>query len=156
MKKLRVFFSKSYAAVVAAVLGLLGFSVASCDFVGGGGDAPVEYGTPSADFVIRGRVSSSENGSAVAGIQITRESRRGYPTDTVYTDELGMYSVSGTDIVVDSVKLKFADVDGVENGGEFITKTEAVVFYPSDFKGGNGAWYQGKAEKELAVKLDKK
>lgn len=151
MKKLREFFKKNYAAVVAAVLGLLGFSVASCDAVITN-EPTNEYGCPHADFVISGRVAAAESGTAIEGIQIVGE---GY-SDTVYTDENGVYHISGSDVFIDSVSLKFADVDGAENGDEFSSKSETVRFQRSDFKGGDGKWYQGKAEKELNVELDKK
>ncbi len=61
MKKLRVFFRKSYAVAIAAILGLLGFSLAGCEKTtndNGGGDQPKpEYGCPSAEFVISDRVA---------------------------------------------------------------------------------------------------
>lgn len=152
MKKLREFFKKNYAAVVAAVLGLLGFSVASCDAVITN-EPTNEYGCPHADFVISGRVTATENSTAIEGIQVVSENYR----DTVYTDENGVYHISDQSVFPpDSVSIIFTDIDGESNGGEFSSKTETVRFQRSDFKGGDGSWYKGKAEKELNVELKKK
>lgn len=155
MKRIREFFSKKYSIAVAAILGALGFSVASCEEIGG---RLVEYGCPHADFAISGRVTVAENGEALKGIQVVVEKIREDYTrnDTLYTNENGMYNIAGDYDFLDSINLTFTDIDGLDNGGEFSSKTETVKFRSKDFKGGDDRWYQGKAEKELNVNLELK
>ncbi len=146
MKRIKEFFCKKYSIAVAAVLGIFGFSFHSC----------VEYGCPYASFSISGRVTAAESGEAIEGIQVIREGRYSYENDTVYTDVNGMYHISGGYDFVDSMNVAFIDIDGLENGGEFSSKTELIRFQSGDFKGGDGDWDHGKAIKELNVNLELK
>ena len=54
----------------------------------------------------------------------------------------------------DKVYMKFEDVDGVENGGEFsaVEKTVPVV----QVKEGDGSWYEGAYEAEADVTMTRK
>lgn len=146
MKRIKEFFREKYSLSVATVLSALGFSFYAC----------VAYGTPSAEFAIRGKVTATVSGEAIEGIQVIREGRYSYENDTVYTDVNGMYHISGGYDFVDSMNVAFIDIDGLENGGEFSSKTEPIRFQSGDFKGGDGDWDHGKATKELNVNLELK
>ena len=63
MKKLKIKFLKKYSALIAAVVGL--FSSSSCSMV-----QPVEYGTPSARYVVDGKVTDNGTGKPIENIRV--------------------------------------------------------------------------------------
>lgn len=142
MKRIKEFFCKKYSFAIVAIFGTLGVSFTSC----------YAYGSPSADFAISGRVTSAESGKAIEGIEVIGEDS----SYIVHTDVDGMYYISDEDVFPpDSINLRFIDIDGESNGGEFSSKSETVKFHRSDFKNGRN-WYRGKATKELNVNLELK
>ena len=149
MKHFRQFCSKYYAALVSAVLGLLGLST-SCDDINNE-FPPAEYGCPYAEYAISGRVTSTESGEPIKGIKVVNKTSG----DSIYTNEEGYYNLEGGNVFVQSVEIKVEDIDSIENGGEFSPKDLVVSFSSSDFKDGKG-WYQGKAEKVEDIELNKK
>ena len=143
MKKVEIKFLKSYNAIIAAILVILGFA-SSCD-------SKDEYGTPSAKFIVNGKVESSENNAALENIQVIMQS------DTVRTDENGNYQITDKwGFPVDQTyTIQFRDIDDIENG-EFENLDTIVEFKDSQFTDGDGDWYEGETEKEFNIKLTPK
>lgn len=141
-------------AAISALLSLLGFG---CDIVG-----PDEYGTPSADFIISGRVSSSA-GQPVKGIAVAMHQLVGMDddgrdvfskADSTATDDGGQYRVLSRGAVPEdqAYRLTFSDVDGAANGA-FRDTTRTVYFIDPTFVGKTGNWHSGEAGKEVNVEL---
>ncbi|MDR0333372.1 MAG: radical SAM-associated putative lipoprotein [Dysgonamonadaceae bacterium] len=125
MKKLKHLFLKSFNAVLMAILALLGF--ANCDRMGLDmyGTPTPEYGVPSVDFIVKGKVINEIDGKAVEGIRISRRfigtvAMYGTPTlefnekSPVYTDKDGNFLTKLSSPF--NFSLEFQDVDGVKNG----------------------------------------
>ncbi len=143
MKKVEIKFLKSYNAIIAAILVVLGFA-SSCD-------SKDEYGTPSAKFIVNGKVESAENNAALENIQVIMQG------DTVRTDENGNYQVTDKwGFPVDQTyTIQFQDIDDIENG-EFENLDTIVEFKDPQFTDGDGDWYEGETEKEFNIKLTPK
>ena len=165
MKKLNRKFIKGTNWALAGLLSFLGFS--SCA-------GAEEYGSPHADFVVSGKVTDTD-GKGLQGIRVVvpgvdhhnRKATPGYfkpysppviykpVNDTLYTKEGGRFDYTyGVSYVDDSinVNMKFEDIS--ENAG-FETDSTKVMFYDSELKGGKG-WYEGKAKREINIKLKRK
>lgn len=119
-------------------LALLGFATA-CD------KKPVDmYGTPRADFRARGKVSDNE-GRPIRGIQVRSEA---YESREILTSEDGSYDISGS-MFPNRMRLTFTDIDGPDNGGEFLERAVDVKFTQDDRTGkGDGSWYSGSFARE--------
>ncbi len=150
------------ARLCAAVLVLLGF--ASCEKAFNGIFVPVEYGSPSVDFKVKGTITD-ENENPLEGIRvIVRKNEQNRPSpydeeDTIYTDAKGKYQ-SKEFMRVDFVweqKAYFDDVDGEAHGGVFQSDSMLVKDAPKEhYKEGSGNWYSGGYEYTIDVKLKKK
>ena len=126
MKKL---FLKSFDKILLILLAFLGFT--SCE-------PSYEYGTPSADYEIKGTITDSISSTPVANIHVIRgdSTSLAYPRfDTIYTDVNGKYQTTVTAFPVQSptFHLKVDDIDGTQNVGDFQPKIVEVVFTSSDW-----------------------
>lgn len=134
---------KTYNVLIAGLLAILGFTTAC--------DSKDEYGTPSAKFIVNGKVKSSETDQPIENVRITMQG------DTTYTDVNGAYQVVDkwgfpTD---QTYNIKFLDIDGEANG-EFSDLDTIVEFKDPKFTNGDGDWYSGETSKEFDVKLTPK
>ena len=122
MKKMKQ--KKVLEQSLCGVLALLGFAACA--------ETSVEYGTPTMDFWVRGKVIS-DDGKALKDIQVIVKNENAYyndeegelvrMNDTIYTDSGGEFvSQMMRDGWVDTKKLIFNDIDGEANefGGGFI------------------------------------
>lgn len=160
MKIIKYKCLKTYNALIVCLISFLGFA-SSCDSSEG---IQAMYGTPSADFIVKGKVGNATN-SPVAGIKVemSKEVNNGtekvsYLLNTTSSAEsTGTYKVSGggQSPVDQTFKIKFTDIDGALNG-EYETLDTIVVFQDPKFTGGDGYWNQGQTEKEINVKLKPK
>ena len=141
-----------YSRLLAACFVLLGFG--TC--VTGCNNQMEMYGTPSADYKVKGKAVSSEAGKAavkdirVVMIMADADEDSPYLTgDTTYTDSKGNFETKWPGFPSEEwkFKIKFQDIDGEANG-LFEDKEQIVTFKDSDFKGGNG-WYAGEALKDM-------
>ena len=103
------------------MIAALGFGSVSCEesgFRGGNLDA---YGVLHVDFHITTRVVDEE-GTPIKGIEVSTGSSTGDFTPVSHTDENGLYTL--TMKVWPTVEvLRFTDIDGKANGGEFMDKS---------------------------------
>jgi putative lipoprotein (rSAM/lipoprotein system) len=143
MKKVEMRFLKTYNIIIASLLALLGFA-SSCI-------TRTEYGTPSAKFIVKGKVQSIGSNEAVENIRVIMKG------DTANTDTEGKYQV------IDNLgfpssqtySIQFQDIDEALNG-EFENLDTIVEFKNPVFTNGDGDWYSGETSKELDIKLKPK
>lgn len=139
MSKVQLRFIKSYNWFITGLLTLLGYS---CTF------GPHEYGTPSAKFIVNGRVTSASTEQPIEDIRVI------IPGDTSYTNSNGEYQVSnrGAFPQEQTFDIRFEDTDGNLHG-KFIDLDTAVEFKNPQFTGGDGDWYEGETSTDFDVKL---
>lgn len=123
------------------LLGILGFSfVSACDGEGTSPipmyGVPVEYGSPYAEYFVKGKVTD-DAGKPIKGIAVTAPDKS---VDTVFTSADGSYELNGGFFPVETIDVKFTDVDDEENGGWFATQEKHVALEQQ--KEGQG-WYFG-------------
>ncbi|MDR3140731.1 MAG: radical SAM-associated putative lipoprotein [Tannerellaceae bacterium] len=133
---------------LAGLLSLLGFACNS-DNPDNPDDMMVEYGTPHADYSIKGAVTDAL-GAPVAGIEIRIKTPEGYPVnEPAHTNGEGKFDVTYGAFPSETFVLTATDIDGEVNGS-FKTDSVKVVFSKDDFyKPGDGRWYDGAAKKEI-------
>lgn len=139
------------------MLGITG--AISCDNVIQGPDMygcpPAEYGVPTMEFRMKGKVVDSRSELPIKGIAVTRinEETSHETVDTVWTAENGEFIYHGEDFPSESMILKFTDVDGAENLGEF-QKQEVKVKLTRE-EGSEDGWFEGVyISDDVLVKLD--
>ena len=146
--------------VIVLLLGAFGM-FAACN---NPDDTPVEYGMPYADFELKGTVTSSVTSEPIQNIRVvyphfSESEYENLPLeykfsgDTTYTDQNGKYTLAFGGSTWAQHRLKFEDIDGEENGGQFLRKEIQVGFTSADrVKAGQG-WYEGKFAKTQDVEL---
>ncbi len=128
------------------LLALLGF--AGCGVKDGieteddSGNQLVMYGTPYAEYTVKGRVTDAA-GRPIAGIEVQTNGR------AAVTDPQGAYTVAGrSDILARAPFVTFTDTDGPANGGDFAARQLEVRFSESDRTGQReGSWMYGRFER---------
>ena len=133
------------------MLSLLGFS--AC------GNAPLDmYGSPTVDFMAKGKVTDSE-GTPIKGIVVSSTGLHSFVDGaglSAVTDENGAFVTNTIKEFGVRGTLVFTDVDGAENGGDFATCEKDLSKLPqTQLKEGEG-WYRGEYEVTADVKLNKK
>lgn len=148
--------------LLAGLLAVFGFS--SCD------EPRVEYGTPNADYTVRGKVVNKANQQPVKGVRVSYSSGRPLfmygviPTpfrplaaDTSQVD--GAYRVSqrlsAGEIQNNLLPVYIEDIDGDENGS-YRDTTLVVDFENATQSGKKKGWYDGERIVELTVELQPK
>lgn len=150
-----------YEVIAGAILSFLGFT--SCEIIGPDmyGPAPIaEYGMPHATFRIVGDVKS-EDGNPIEGIVVKFHQRMNSEYDNSLefkSDKDGKVDETFTEWPeVEDINLTFKDVDGEENGGEFLPDTlkrkDLKVEFTEDK---NSNWHQGDYTISFEAKLKKK
>jgi len=147
---------------LAGVLTLLGF--AGCDTTYG----PDEYGTPHADFTVKGVVVDKETGKAIKGISVSYNSfiepiyMYGTPQtsfeqkSSVLTDEKGAFKITKNGFSNQQVTFPVyvEDIDGKENG-LYQPDTLQVDFKYAVQSGKSKSWYGGEYTVTCEVELSK-
>lgn len=120
-------------------LAVLGISaVVSCEEIIDDILPAAEYGCPSMDFEIKGKVVNSENGDGIEGIRVSvHENDYG----SVLSGKGGEFVLNGSEFPQDSLKLFATDIDGQQNG--LFQDTELMVGLSKE-KDGDKSWYEGK------------
>lgn len=145
-----------YSRILSVLLVWLGFSACGKGDNGENGDFVMEYGVPSARYRVRGQVVSAEKGKeAVPNIQVVmigyepnKPEEIYFEGDTVKTDSNGGFSFDKVRFPYSHFKIKLQDVDGEANGA-FDDKEVIIEFKKSDYKGGQGSWYDGEAHRDM-------
>jgi len=170
MKIDRRTFIKKMNCGLAGIIGLLGF--AGCNKNENGKDYPVEYGSPHADYTVKGAVVNKTNGKPIKGIRV------GYicafcpvpeygviPTpyqlkSHVLTDAKGEFKLTGSFgigefQIIDNkptLPVSVEDIDGEENG-LFQSEYLQVDFSKAERSGKPKSWYEGEYTVNLNVEL---
>ena len=156
---MKVRFNRWYNAVLTALLSMLGYGCSSTEEPLDMYGPPVEYGTPHADYIIKGRVMD-ESGTPVQGIKTSLrkvDKVRAYGIDSVQTNVSGNYQLKHTGWQNQYYKVIVEDIDGEANGGEFLSDTLDIDYDKAvKTKDGDGKWYHGIYEISQDVKLKKK
>ncbi len=151
MKHLSSLFTRGSIRLFSALLALLGFS--GCDRF-----MAAMYGSPNADYAIKGKVTDTGN-RAIPNIEVkclTRLSGDGkiwYDTISgVKTDREGQFDLSFNYLPTDGIRLLISDIDGEKNGS-FATDSIDIPIKAEEYKKGDKSWYHGKVEKTVSVRL---
>jgi putative lipoprotein (rSAM/lipoprotein system) len=139
MKKPIIKFLDKIIIVLLSFLGIL----SSCI-------APAEYGTPYADYEVKGVVKSKENSQPIQNIRVIHQRY----ADTIYTDAEGNYTLNCMGDLFDYFNMKVEDIDGIENGGEFLTQEVTLKFTKDDLVKKGSGWYEGKYSKTQNFELE--
>jgi putative lipoprotein (rSAM/lipoprotein system) len=132
-----------YNNFLLLLIGLLGFSVA-CTKVG-----PVEYGTPSADFIINGVIENQAN-QPIPNIKVVMS------YDSTNTNADGTFSLKNRTFPKDQTfNVRIRDIDGTANGS-YQDKDTTIVFDNNTYTNDDGHWFSGKVEKSVVIKLTSK
>ena len=165
MKKLNRKLIRGTNWALAGLLSLLGFTGCGKDDNGGGGIS-VEYGVPSANFKVLGRVTN-EQGQPLGGVRVaasnvtavwgkgSEQCYSGLLRDTVYTASDGSFVREYSLFPADSVYIHMKIEDTTEPS-VYDSDSIAVGFAKGDLKGADGSWFLGAAEKVIDVKLKAK
>ncbi len=116
-------------------------------------DFPVMYGTPMVEFSVKGRVVDADS-KPIPNIEVTWA---GNTYGKAVTAEDGTFHYKNEDIGFEmtDVVLTFTDVDGQENGGDFVSEEVQVPLTQTD--PGDGNWDCGEySATDVEVVLDRK
>lgn len=161
MKKYQSFF-KTLNIFLTGLLAIFGFS--NCE-------PRMEYGTPNADYTVKGKVLNKVDSKPVKGIRVGYTPFPGAvtmygvlpmpynPSIADTTDTAGDYKLTQNygigEIQGPEVPVYIQDIDGIENG-LFQDTTINVNFENAVKTGKRTDWYDGELTIELEVKLTPK
>ncbi len=135
---------RSTLTFLASAAALAAISACSAEMMG-------EFGTPHAEFEIKGIVAD-EQGTPLNGIAVIYDDTLLSP-DTLYTGTDGRFLIEGTMFPREEMTLKFKDLDEELNGGLFETKTVKVKM--EQVEQSLESWNYGKFVGETEVTLKK-
>lgn len=116
---------------------MLGISAVGCDII----SPRVEYGSPYADFEVKGKVEDALRSLPLQGIRISATDESGEMTyASATTDPEGRFELLWSDFPSETATLRAEDIDGPDNGGAFASLTINV---PLEQTGEGDGWYQG-------------
>ena len=151
MENINLQLLRKINCLLTGLLAIIGFSC------GENGEIPCEYGSPHANFQIKGKVTDMI-GEPIPGLQVRiNPSGESHPqgwlhTDTLRTDTNGDFVFSKTDFPFMEYRLIIEDVDWDKNKAIYASDTTTVTFDSNDFSGGEG-WSLGSASKEIQIQL---
>lgn len=140
------------------LLSILGFTACKEGGIGGGGGMVCEYGTPTTDYIVKGKVTDSA-GVPIKGIVVSSKDVSSFidcsglsavtaDDGTFTTNKMREFGVIGT--------LVFTDTDGEANGGDFATLEVNMDKLPKTQTKEADGWFRGEYEVTADVKLEKK
>jgi len=159
-------FIKGTNWALAGLISLLGFS--GCDKMGSGSGS-VEYGTPKADYTVKGSVVNKATGKPIEGIQVTYDPgpvaipmygvipAPYEPKAAVTTDNKGEFKLTGyafpLSMQSSQTPVYVHDIDGEKNG-LFKSDTLQIDFSKAErTKKPQGGWYEGEYTVTVKVEL---
>ena len=132
-----------YNNLLLLLIGLMGFS-AACTKIGS-----VEYGTPSADFIINGVIENQAN-QPIQNIKVVMT------RDSTNTNTEGKFSLKNRSFPKNQTfNVKIRDIDGAANGS-YQDKDTTIVFDNNLYTNGDGHWYSGEVGRSIIIKLNSK
>ncbi|HPH52972.1 MAG: radical SAM-associated putative lipoprotein [Bacteroidales bacterium] len=136
MKKIAI---KTYGKILTLFFSMVGM-ITGCDWF----EPSYEYGCPSADYIIKGKVTDKQSKKPIKNIAVIRKAYSSpYGNDTVRTDFRGDYELKyrhfgGEDLIV------VEDLDKEKNGGWYAPDSIKVDWKQMQkIKKGDGRWYDG-------------
>jgi len=158
-------FIKGINWLLAAIISMLGF--AGCDTIGAD-----EYGTPYADYTVKGAVVDKATGKPIVGIRVGYSAEKYYgvmygppsvnykPKAHVLTNAKGEFKLTdrfdiGEFQLIDDVPtlpVWVEDIDGEENG-LFQSEYIQVDFSDAKHSGKSKGWYNGEYTINVDVEL---
>jgi putative lipoprotein (rSAM/lipoprotein system) len=140
--------------IIAFFMAILGFASSCRDSF-----MAAMYGSPYADYIVKGKIVSEKDNSSIKGIQISISASAGAAytsrTEELFSDSKGNYSVIYKEYGITQINLRFSDADGVENGSYQSVDT-LMTFSKSDLTGKGSNYFMGSSEKVLNIKLKPK
>ena len=140
------------------LLSALGFSACGEDGLIGGSEEPCMYGTPTVDFMVKGKVTDNA-GVPIKGIVVSSKGMESF-TDgnglSAVTAEDGTFVTNKATAISIGGTLLFTDTDGEANGGDFATVEVDVRQLPKSQTKPKDGWYTGEFEVTADIKLEKK
>jgi putative lipoprotein (rSAM/lipoprotein system) len=136
MKKIAI---KTYGKILTLLFSLLGIG-SGCEII------RCEYGVPSAEFIIKGKVTERETKKPIKNIAIIRKSHTAtyFGNDTVRTDSRGDFEMKFTEFPGTDHWIFAEDLDGTENGGLYAPDSVKVEWSQmKKVEKGDGNWYDG-------------
>lgn len=134
---------KTYAKALTAFFTLLG-TITGCEFI----QPRVEYGTPSADFVVKGKVMDKSSQKPITDIRIIHKTGYTPANDTVKTNANGEFELKFVEFPGVNHWIYVEDLDGTENGGLYAPDSLIVnSAQMKRIKKGSGNWNEGVFEK---------
>jgi putative lipoprotein (rSAM/lipoprotein system) len=151
MKLLRQKALISYNQLIVWLITFLGFS-SSCTKDNGGGEVIVEYGVPSAKFIVKGTITSSTTQKAVKGLKVSIFDNNSLTcSDTTNAD--GTFEVSLIEFPENHrFPVKVEDIDGATNNS-FASLDTAATFTNPVFTNGDSHWFQGETQQTLNLQV---
>lgn len=153
---------KTLNLVLTGLLAIFGFS--NCE-------PRVEYGTPNADYTLKGKAVNKENLQPIKGIRIGYRPYQGFasmygvlpvsytPMAADTTNENGSFRLthnfSAGTMRTDSIVFYVQDIDGAENG-LYRDTTINVNFEDATLAGKKNDWYEGEYTIEKEIQLTPK
>ncbi|MDR1864327.1 MAG: radical SAM-associated putative lipoprotein [Bacteroidales bacterium] len=156
---------KKTNAVLAFLLGLFGFY--GCE------KGSIEYGTPHADYTVKGKIIDKATKKSIKGVRVVFEPARpiymygvpvtGYNPKSAVSDDGGNYKLteSSLNALIPNIpdlqqqEVYFLDVDGEENG--LYRDTMIVVdFAQAEKTKKQNNWYEGEYTVSKDIELQKK
>lgn len=136
-------FLNRYNSILLSLISFLGIAT-SCDDV----ISPAEYGAPYATFRVNGSITEEGTSKVIPGIKASIYS------SNFYSDISGKFEAElSSEPNIDTLRISFEDIDGIENGA-YQTLDTFVVFKNPEFVNGDGNWYYGETETEFNVELN--
>ncbi len=133
---------------------VLGFSACNNDE-----EQPVEYGTPTVQFSVKGKVvHAADKEKGLPDIQVIVDPFPGEEmysplVDTVYTDGTGGFEVNSVvGRVPDKIRISYKELE--ENAGEVPLKSGEIEVTTLEQTEAGSGWYKGKYEAEVTIEME--
>ena len=142
----RLFKNPRRTGFFSIFLALLGLGTSGCILT-------VMYGSPSADWSVKGKVVDEDN-KPISGLQVvlanyfenTNEviyDQNYWPLDTLQTAGDGTYHLESNGFPIQQLEVHVQDIDGELRGGEY--EDAHIIVKQIEYKDGKG-WYSGHAD----------
>ena len=153
-------FIKGTNWALAGLISMLGF--AGCNII----EPKMEYGTPNADFTVKGTVVNKANGKPIEGIRVGYSPEVGAgvmygvmpapyrPKAFVTTNAKGKFKLTANffDSPKQEIPVYVEDIDGEQNG-LFQSESLELDFSKAEHSGKSKSWYGGEYTVTVNVKL---